>query len=160
GLEDSSQLIDLKDFTFTSGHMSAATSSYVNGHTTLTVSNDFTSQHVSFTLSGNYTTSSWFFAQDSGTGTIFYDPPAAPATAATAPGSPSTDVAQTVTAALTGQDGTVDQFTFQSDSQSGTHVSDPTIVASADPSATDAATLDPTSTSSSDHQPAAPATTA
>jgi hypothetical protein len=159
GLQDSSQLIDLKDFTFTSGHMSAATSSYVNGHTTLTVSNDFTSQHVSFTLSGDYTTSSWFFAQDSGTGTIFYDPPAT-AAAATAPGSPSTDLAQTVTAALTTQHASADQFTFHNESQSGTSGGNATSVASAEPSATDATTADATPESSPDTSPTAIADTA
>jgi hypothetical protein len=49
-----------------------------------------------------------------------------------------------VTAALTTQDETADQFTFQGDSQSGTLAVDSTLVASADPSATDAATPDTT----------------
>src|SRR5262249_38397839 len=72
GLND---YIDLKDFTFTSGHMTASTS-YANGDTTLVVSNTSTEQSVSLTLAGNYTSSTWNFAQDSGTGTIFHDPPA------------------------------------------------------------------------------------
>jgi hypothetical protein len=164
GLTDVHQQIDLKDFTFTSGHMSAATSSYANGHTTLTVSNDFTSQHVSFTLSGDYTTSSWFFAQDSGTGTIFYDPPAADAGTShlNVAGSASTDLSQTVTAALTTHAGTADQFMFQSDNQSsGTPAHDSTLAASGqNASATDAAMLDPSSSASSDHQSTASTTTA
>jgi hypothetical protein len=66
-----------------------------------------------------------------------------------------------VTVALTTQDGTADQFTFQSDSQSGTLGSDSTLTASGqNASATAAATLDTISSASGDHQPTAPATTA
>jgi VCBS repeat-containing protein len=159
GLVDVNQQVDLKDFTFTSGHVAAATS-FANGYTTLVVSNDFTAQSVSFTLAGNYTGATWHFAQDSGTGTIFYDPPATDAGAASVPGSTSTDLAQTVTAALNMQDATLDQFTFHSDSQGGTVAADPTLTASGqNASATDAATLDPTLSSPSDHQSTAPATT-
>jgi len=77
----------------------------------------------------------------------------------TGPGSTSTDLALTVTAALTTQDGAADQFTFQGDSHSGTVAVDPTLAVSGqNASATDAATLDPTSSASSDHQPTATAT--
>jgi hypothetical protein len=150
--------IDLKDLTFTSGHMTASTS-YANGDTTLVVSNTSTNQSVSLTLSGDYTHSSWTLAQDSGTGTIFHDPPATDTGAATVAGSASTDLAHTVNAALNMQGATLDQFTFQSDSQSGSLAADPTPVASVDPSATEVVTPDTTSTPS-DHQPTAPATTA
>jgi RTX calcium-binding nonapeptide repeat (4 copies) len=162
GLVDVNQQVDLKDFTFTSGHVAAATS-FANGYTTLVVSNDFTAQSVSFTLAGNYTGATWHFAQDSGTGTIFYDPPAADAGAPhlNVADSASTDLSQTVTAALTTQAGTADQFMFQSDSQSGTLAGNSTLTASSqNASATDAATLDPTSSASSEHQSTAPTTTA
>src|SRR5262249_54964200 len=139
GLND---FIDVKDLTYTSGHMTTSTS-FVNGVTTLVVSNDSTSQHVTFALAGNYTPSTWTFAQDSGTGTIFHDPPAPDADATTAPGPTSTDLPKPVTAALTTQDATADQFTFESPTQSGTPGGDPTPVASADPSATDAAAATP-----------------
>jgi FecR protein/Bacterial Ig-like domain len=150
--------IDLKDLTFTTrGDMTASTS-YANGHTTLVVSNTSKEQSVTLKLAGDYTHSTWNFAQDSGTGTIFHDPPATDTNAPAVASATSTDLAQTVTAALTAQNETADQFTFQSDSH-GSTLADSTLVASADPSATDAATLDPTSSSSSDHQPTAPATT-
>src|SRR5262249_46476883 len=116
GLND---FIDLKDLTYTSGHMTASTS-YANGDTTLVVSNTSTAQSVSLTLAGDYTQSTWDFAQDSGTGTIFHDPPATDTGATTVAGSASTDLAQTVTAALNMQGATLDQFTFQSDNHSGT----------------------------------------
>jgi hypothetical protein len=155
GLVDSHQQVDLKDFTFTSGHMTAATPSFANGNTTLIISNTFTEQSVTFTLAGNYTGATWNFVADAGTGTIFYAPPA------TDPGAPnptvadsgSTDVAQTV-AALTN----VDQFTFQDDGESGTLPSASTLVASnEDASATDAAALDTTADTSSDDQSTATA---
>src|SRR5262249_18926920 len=152
GLND---YIDLKDFTFTSGHMTASTS-YANGDTTLVVSNTSTEQSVSLTLAGNYTSSTWNFAQDSGTGTIFHDPPATDADAATVPGSASTDLAQTVTAALNMQGATLDQFAFQADSHSGGTIAAYTTLTASGENAntTDAATLDPISSASSDQQPA------
>jgi RTX calcium-binding nonapeptide repeat (4 copies) len=152
--------IDLKDLTFTSSEDMQARASYLpaTDHTTLVVTKTSTHQSVTFTLAGNYTHSEWEFAQDSGTGTIFHDPPATNPAAASPPSSTSTDLAQTVTAALTTQDGTADQFTFQNDSHGSAPASDPTLVASADPSSTNAATLDPTSSSSSDHQPTVTAT--
>lgn len=147
GLTDDDN-IDLKDLTYTSGHMAWQTSySTESGHTTLVVSNDSTSQSVTFTLAGNYTTSEWIFANDGTGGTIFHDPPAADATATIVSSSTSTDLALTVTEALTTQDGTADQFTFQSDSQDGTLSSDSILVASGD-EPTDATTSDLTSNSS------------
>jgi VCBS repeat-containing protein len=81
GLGDNDN-IDLKDLTFTSGHMTATTS-YADGNTTLVVSNTCTNQSVTLKLAGDYTHSGWDFDQDSsGTGTIFHDPPAADAGAA------------------------------------------------------------------------------
>jgi serralysin len=148
---DESDYIDLKDLTFTSGQMAAQTT-YLDGYTTLVVSNNFTSQSVTFTLAGNYTTSSWIFDNDGSGGTIFHDPPAADAGATTISGSTTTDLTQTVTAALTTQDGTADQFTFQSDSQSGTLAGDSTLAASGqDAGTTDAATLD--ASAATDNQP-------
>jgi hypothetical protein len=161
GLADVHQQIDLKDFTFTDGSMRATTpDGFVNGDTTLVVSNTSTNQSVTFTLAGDYTHSTWNFAQDSGTGTLFHDPPATHADVATVPVSVSTDLAQTVTAALNLQGATLDQFTFQADNQSGTLAVGSTSRASGEAaSATDAATLDTTASSSSDHQPTATATT-
>jgi hypothetical protein len=155
GLVDSHQQVDLKDFTFTSGHMTAATPSFANGNTTLIISNTFTEQSVTFTLAGNYTGATWNFVADGGTGTIFYDPPATDPAAPnpTVADSGSTDVAQTV-AALTN----VDQFTFQDDAASGTLPSASTLLASnEDASATDAAALDTTADTSSDDQSTATA---
>jgi hypothetical protein len=150
--------IDLKDLTFTSGHMTVSTSP-ANGDTTLVVSNTSTNQSVTFTLAGDYTHSTWDFAKDSsGTGTIFHDPPATDV--ATVPGSASADLAHTVTAALTMQNGASDQFTFQGVSHSGTLASPSSLtVSGGNPSATDAATSDMTSSSSSDHQPIVAPTT-
>ena len=158
GLVDSHQKVDLKDFTFTSGHMTAVPT-YTNGYTTLVVSNDVTHQSVSLTLAGDYTNPlqhTWHFDPDSGTGTILYDPPATDAGARnpTVADSVSTDVAQTV-AALTN----VDQFTFQDDAESGTLPGASTLVASnEDASATDAATLEATADTSSDDQSTTAAT--
>jgi VCBS repeat-containing protein len=145
GLVDEDQRIDLKDLTFTSSEDMQAETSYseTTGYTTLEVTKISTNQSVTFTLAGDYTNPflhTWHFVQDSGTGTIFYDPPAA--------------LESTVTAALTTQDASADQFTFQSDSQSDT-LTDPTLVASADPNATDAATADATPDSFGDTSPIA-----
>jgi hypothetical protein len=66
-----------------------------------------------------------------------------------------------VTAALTTQHGTADQFTFQNDSQSGTLAGGSTLTASPqNASAADTAMLDPSSSASGDHQSTAPTTTA
>jgi VCBS repeat-containing protein len=146
GLADEDQRIDLKDLTFTSSADMQAHTSYSSesDHTTLTVTKISTNQSVTFTLAGDYTNPlqhTWFFVQDSGTGTIFYDPPAA--------------LESTVTAALTTQDTSADQFTFQSDGQSSTPADDSTLVASEDPSATQAAAADATPDSSGDTPPTA-----
>jgi hypothetical protein len=136
GVDDA---IDLKDLAFASGHMTATTS-FANGNTTLVVSNTSTNQSATFTLAGDYTDSTWEFAQDPfGTGTIFHDTPATPA--ATISDSTSSDLAVTVGTALTTQDAAADQFALQSDSQSST-LSDSTLVASADPNGMNPATVD------------------
>jgi hypothetical protein len=65
-----------------------------------------------------------------------------------------------VTTALTTQDGAADQFAFQSDSHNGTLADASNLTASgADASATDAATLDTTSSSSGDASQTVTATT-
>jgi len=128
-------IIDLKDLAF--NESTTYSTSFANDKTTLVVSN---SEHsVTLTVAGDHP--NWTLSlDDSGIGTKLVDPPAADAPATTVAGSTSTDLASTVTAALTTQDGSADQFTFQSDSQSGTLASESTVVASAnDPSATDAA---------------------
>jgi hypothetical protein len=138
GLTDD-DYIDLKDVNFTSSEDFQAETSYscASGHTTLEITKISTSQSVTFTLAGNYTTSTWIFDNDGAGGTIFHDPPAATADATTVSNSTSADLASTVTAALTTQDGSEDQFAFQSDSQSST-LADPTLLASTDQSAADA----------------------
>jgi hypothetical protein len=81
-------------------------------------------------------------------------------TAADTSASTNADLALTVTAALAIQDGAPDQFAFQDGSQSGTLAVGSTSSASGEAaSATDAATLDTTASSSSDHQLTATATT-
>jgi VCBS repeat-containing protein len=74
--------IDLTSLPFISGSMSAtATFNSGSNTTSLLVSNGTT--NITLTLAGNYSNSTWHFAQDSGTGTIFHDPPASPDGAAT-----------------------------------------------------------------------------
>jgi hypothetical protein len=133
---DENDYIDLKDLTFTSAADMQAHTSYLDGNTTLQITKLSTSQSITFTLAGNYSSSTWIFDNDGAGGTIFHDPPAASAGATTISNSTSTDLAPTVTAALTTQD--ADQFTFEDDSQSGTPAEGSTLVASTDPSAADA----------------------
>jgi hypothetical protein len=144
--------IDLKDLVFTSGHMTA-TASFVDGNTKVVVNNTSTAQSVTLTLAGDYTHSTWDFAQDSGTGSILHNLPATNADAfnLNVPGSASADFALTVSAALT----IPDQFAFQDDSQSGTFaIGSASIASGKDASATHAVTLDKT-----DNQPTGTATT-
>jgi hypothetical protein len=134
-------IIDLKDLAFTSGHMTATTS-FANGNTTLEVSDNATNQSVTLTLAGDYTHSTWDFGRDSsGTGTIFHASPAADAASLSA--STSSELAMSVSTGLTTHDGAADQFAFQGTGQSGT-LTNPTLVPSAEPSPTDAATADAT----------------
>jgi hypothetical protein len=146
---DENDYIDLKDLTFTSAADMQAHTSYLDGSTTLQITKLSTSQSLTFTLVGNYTSSTWIFDIDGAGGTKFHDPPAASADATTVANSTSTDLTSTVTAALTTQDGSADQFAFQSDSQSNT-LADPTLIASTVPSATDATTSDTTQSSPDD----------
>jgi hypothetical protein len=144
--------IDLKDLPFTNGNITVSTSLLENGNTTLLVSNTSTHVSVTLTLAGDYTHSTWVFAQDSATSTIVHD---LPPPNLNVPGSASADLALTVTAALT----IGDQFAFEGDSQSGTLAMGSTSIAPGkDASATDGMTLDTTASSSSDHQLTAAAT--
>jgi Mg-chelatase subunit ChlD len=139
--------IDLTNISYSIASVSNASYSSSTNITTLAITDGTSTDAIKFV--GNYTiNTTWHFSSDGHGGTLLTD---------TLPGA-SPDLAQTVTAALTTQDGIADQFTFQNDSHSSTPASDPTLVASADPSATNAATLDPTSSSSSDHQPTVTAT--
>jgi VCBS repeat-containing protein len=74
--------IDLKSLPFVSGSMSA-TATFNGTVTSLVVSNGTT--NVTLTLGGDYSSSTWQFAKDAGTGTIFHDPPADSGTATTTP---------------------------------------------------------------------------
>ena len=65
--------IDLTSLLFVPGSMSA-TGSFNGTTTSLVVSNGTTS--VTLNLGGDYSSSTWQFAKDAGTGTIFHDPPA------------------------------------------------------------------------------------
>jgi hypothetical protein len=144
-------IIDLKDLAFTSGHMTATTS-FANGNTTLEVSDNATNQSVTLTLAGDYTHSTWDFGRDSsGTGTIFHDSPAADAASLSA--STPSELALSVSTALTTHDGAADQFVFQGTGQSGT-LTNSTLVPSAEPSASDAATANATVHSAADPSPA------
>jgi VCBS repeat-containing protein len=134
-------IIDLKDLAFTSGHMTATTS-FANGNTTLEVSDNATNQSVTLTLAGDDTHSTRDFGRDSsGTGTIFHASPAADAASLSA--STSSELAMSVSTGLTTHDGAADQFAFQGTGQSGT-LTNSTLVPSAEPSPTDAATADAT----------------
>jgi large repetitive protein len=134
-------IIDLKDLAFTSGHMTATTS-FANGNTTLEVSDNATNRSVTLTLAGDYTHSTWDFGRDpSGTGTIFHASPAADAASLSA--STSSELAMSVSTGLTTHDGAADQFAFQGTGQSGT-LTNSTLVPSAEPSPTEAATADAT----------------
>ena len=70
--------IDLTSLLFVPGSMSA-TGSFNGTTTSLVVSNGTTS--VTLNLGGDYSSSTWQFAKDAGTGTIFHDPPADSGTA-------------------------------------------------------------------------------
>jgi hypothetical protein len=116
------------------------------------VSDNATNQSVTLTLAGDYTHSTWDFGRDSsGTGTIFHASPAANAASLSA--STSSELALSVSTALTTHDGAADQFAFQGSGQSGT-LTNSTLVASAEPSATDAATANATVHSAADPSPA------
>jgi hypothetical protein len=119
-------IIDLKDLAFTSGDMTATTS-FANGDTTLVVSNASTNQSVTFTLAGDYTHSTWSFAQDSfGTGTIVSDPPATDTGAValdTTSSSPSNDQ---LTATTTTDAGLASNLATTSQTVTGATISDGT----------------------------------
>ena len=139
--------IDLTNISYSVASVSNASYSSSTNLTTLAITDGTSTDAIK--LVGNYTiNTAWHFSSDGHGGTLLTD-------------SGSADLAQTVTAALTTQDGTADQFSFQSDGQSSTLAGASTLTASSqNASATDTATLDPSSSASSDHQPTAPATAA
>src|SRR5262249_18538058 len=103
----SNDQIDLTNINYSIASVSNATYSLGTNITTLVITDGTSTDAIK--LVGNYTIdTAWHFSGDGHGGTLLTD---------SLPGG-SADVAQTVTAALTGQDGTADQFTFQSDSQS------------------------------------------
>jgi hypothetical protein len=144
----SNDQIDLTNISYSIASVSNASYSSSTNITTLAITDGTSTDAIK--LVGNYTiNTAWHFSSDGHGGTLLTD---------SLPGG-SADLAQTVTAALTTQDETADQFTFQSDSQSGTLAGGSTLTASSqDASATDAATLDPTSSASTESQPTAPVT--
>src|SRR5262249_47269164 len=135
----SNDQIDLTNISYSIASVSNASYSSSTNITTLAITDGASTDAIKFV--GNYTVNTgWHFSSDGHGGTLVTD---------TSGG--SADVAEMVTAALTTQDGTADQFMFQSDSQSGTLAGSSTLAA------TDAATPDPISRSSRDHQPTATA---
>src|SRR5262245_47337645 len=146
----SNDQIDLTNISYSIASVSNASYSSSTNITTLAITDGTSADTIK--LVGNYTiNTAWHFSSDGHGGTLLTD---------SLPGG-SADLAQTVTAALTTQERTADQFTFQSDGQSGTLVSAKTLTASSQSaSATDTAMLDPSSSASSDHQSTAPTTTA
>jgi VCBS repeat-containing protein len=138
----SNDQIDLTNINYSIASVSDATYSSSTNITTLVITDGTSTDAIK--LVGNYTiNTAWHFSGDGHGGTLLTD---------SLPGG-SADLAQTVTAALTGQDGTADQFTFQSDSQSTLAASSTLTASEENASATDPTTLDPTSSASSDHQP-------
>ena len=79
--ENTENYIDLQDFKFVTGHMSATVLGYSNGNTTVQFSDGGSSTPVTLLLSGHYTRSEFEFAKDAGTGTLVDDPPVNPGTA-------------------------------------------------------------------------------
>jgi hypothetical protein len=68
----SSNHVDLADLTWVDGKMSASFSGNTSGGV-LAISNG--TQTVDLNLAGDYTHSAWHLSKDSGTGTLFSDPP-------------------------------------------------------------------------------------
>jgi hypothetical protein len=142
----SNDQIDLTDISYSLASVSNANYSSSTNITTLAITDGTSTDAIK--LVGNYTiNTAWHFSSDGHGGALLTD---------TLPGG-SANLAQTVTAALTLQDGTADQFTFQSDGQSGALAGDSTLTAAGvDASATDAATLE--TSAPTNNQPAATAT--
>jgi T1SS-143 domain-containing protein len=142
----SNDQIDLTNISYSIASVSNASYSSSTNITTLVITDGTSTDAIKFV--GNYTiNTAWHFSGDGHGGTLVTD---------SLPGG-GADLAQTVTAALNMQDATLDQFTFQGDSQSGTLAGDSTLAATGqNASATDAATLD--ASASTDNQPAATAT--
>ncbi|MGB7603219.1 MAG: hypothetical protein WBM24_23150, partial [Candidatus Sulfotelmatobacter sp.] len=75
--ESSENYIDLKDFHYVQGHMSVTCQYHLNGNTTtVTFADRGSSAPVTILLSGNFTNSSFEFANDGAGGTLVDDPPA------------------------------------------------------------------------------------
>jgi VCBS repeat-containing protein len=142
----SNDQIDRTDISYSFASVSNASYSSSTNITTLAITDGTSTDAIK--LVGNYTiNTAWHFSSDGHGGALLTD---------TLPGG-SANLAQTVTAALTLQDGTADQFTFQSDGQSGALAGDSTLTAAGvDASATDAATLE--TSAPTNNQPAATAT--
>src|SRR5262249_9275642 len=141
----SNDQIDLTNISYSIASVSNASYSSSTNITTLVITDGTSTDAIK--LVGNYTiNTAWHFSGDDHGGTLLTD----------SSSGGNTDLVQTVTAALTGQDDTADQFTFHNASQSATLASAPALTASSQ-TASDAAPLDPSSSASSDHQPTATA---
>jgi hypothetical protein len=152
----SNDYIDLANINYPIASLYNVTYSSSTNITTLVITDGTSTNAIA--LAGNYTINTiWHFSDDGRGGTLITDSPVDGGGSVTSsgPGPASSDLALTVTAALT----IPDQFTFQGDSRSGTLAVGSTSIASAeDASATHAGTLDATASSSSDNQPTATAT--
>ncbi|HJZ95079.1 MAG TPA: hypothetical protein VKE70_01145, partial [Candidatus Solibacter sp.] len=144
----SNDQIDLTNISYSVASVSNASYSSSTNITTLVITDGTSTDAIKFV--GNYTiNTAWHFSGDGHGGTLLTD---------TLPGG-GADLAHTVTAALNIEDATLNQFTFQNDSQGSTLAGDSTLAASGqDASTTDAATLD--ASASTDNQPTATATAA
>ena len=100
--------IDLTSLLFVPGSMSA-TGSFNGTTTSLVVSNGTTS--VTLNLGGDYSSSTWQFAKDAGTGTIFHDPPADSGTATIDSGASPASMLTTATDSVSFVSGAVDDDT-------------------------------------------------
>jgi hypothetical protein len=76
GLISNSDIIDLADLAFNSGHMAVQPVSFSGGISIVTVSNNLTNQSDVLHLTGDYSASIWSLSPDGHGGTNLVDPPA------------------------------------------------------------------------------------
>src|SRR5262249_54301945 len=132
----SNDQIDLTNISYSIASVSNATYSSSTNITTLVITDGTSTDAIK--LAGNYTIQpAWHFSGER----------PGPQLLLVSLGRGSADLGQAGPARLATQDGTADEFTFQTANPSGALTADPTLVASADPSV-DAATLDPISSAS------------
>jgi large repetitive protein len=125
--------IDLANINYATASLYNVTYSASTHITTLVITDGTSANTLQFV--GNYTVhTAWHFSSDGNGGTLLTDSPADGPVTSSVPAAASTDLAPTVTVALTNPD----QFTFQDDGESGTPATGSTLLTSTDPSAADA----------------------